>query len=86
MTLIDDGPRLADTFGVPVYYVTDVVREDAGDGNIRMWNCTKRNGVLIPSCEIIVPAHRAVLISTANSAFAQDLCQRQTFLNVGARH
>lgn len=86
MTLLDDGPRFADYVGVPCYYVTDVVREDAGDGNARLWNCTIRGGVLVPSCEIIVPALRLLVLSKSSGTFAEGLCQQQYILHAGMRH
>lgn len=86
MTSIDDGPRFSDFLGVPTYYVTDVVREDAGDGNVRIWNCTMRGGIMFPHCELIVPAHRLLTLSQATITFAADVCQHQLFLHTGMHH
>ena len=85
-----DAPRMADTFGLPCYYVTDVIREDAGNGNVRVWNCTLRGNVLIPVCEVIVPAGRLLRIGRDASDFALQLHQRQQMAEIaecaGARH
>lgn len=44
------------SYGVPTYYMNVPVAEPAGGGNVRVWNCVRRNGVLVPVCEIIIPA------------------------------
>ena len=74
---IHDTPIIADAFGVPTFYVTDIVKEDAGAGNIRIMNCQRRNGILIPQCEIIVPACRLLPIGKEVSAFAHDIFMRE---------
>jgi hypothetical protein len=82
-----ETPRMADSFGVPTYYVTDVVKEDAGCGNIRMMNCQIRNGILIPQCEVIVPASRLLPIVSEASAFVRDIfCREQALLMPGNAH
>jgi hypothetical protein len=43
-------------YGVPTFYFNVAVAEAAGGGNVRIWNCARRSGVLIPVCEVIVPA------------------------------
>lgn len=45
-----------DSYGVPTFYVNAAVPELAGGGNVRVWNCARRHGVLVPVCEIIIPA------------------------------
>jgi hypothetical protein len=45
-----------ETFGVPTYYINVAVPEPAGGGNVRIWNCARKHGLLIPQCEIIMPA------------------------------
>jgi hypothetical protein len=58
---------------VPTYYITDVLQEDAGNGNVRVWNCTRRNGVLIPQFEVIVPAASLMMVGRKVANFAQDI-------------
>jgi hypothetical protein len=41
---------------VPTFYMTVPVAEPAGGGNVRIWNCALKRGVLVPQCEIIIPA------------------------------
>jgi hypothetical protein len=65
---------MVDAFGVPTYYVTDIVQEDAGNGNVRIWLCTKRADVLIPQCELIMAARSAISLSSE----AQDFASRIT--------
>lgn len=72
-----EAPQMADAFGVPTYYVTDIVKEDAGAGNIRIMNFQLRNGILIPQCEVIVPACRLLPIAREVSSFACDIYQRE---------
>lgn len=74
---IHEAPRMADSFGVPTFYVTDIVKEDAGAGNVRIMNCQLRNGILIPQCEIIVPAVRLLAMGREASAFALELYHRE---------
>jgi hypothetical protein len=85
-----DAPRMADGFGVPTFYVTDIVTEDAGNGNVRIWNCVLKSGLLMPVCEVIVPASRLLRIGRDASDFAMDLHQRQQMAEIlehaGARH
>lgn len=45
-----------DTYGVPTFYMNVPVAEPAGCGNVRIWNCKRARGILIPVCEIIIPA------------------------------
>lgn len=58
---------------VPTYYITDVFQEDAGGGNIRVWNCTKRNGVLIPQFEVIIPAAALLTVGKKVAEFAKSV-------------
>ena len=47
-------PVAAKWTSVPTYRVTEVFHEDAGHGEVRVWNCDRVNGVIIPKCEIII--------------------------------
>jgi hypothetical protein len=85
MRVLDETPHMADTFGVPTYYVTDVVTENAGGGNLRIWNCEMRNGLLIPRCEIISPAMRILSLGRAVSDFAQRVFQ-DNMMDTGKAH
>lgn len=58
---------------VPTYYITDVLQEDAGGGNIRVWNCTRRNGILVPQFEVIIPAIALVAVGRKVADFAQGV-------------
>ena len=52
-----------DAYGVPTFYMNVPVAEPAGGGNVRIWNCKRARGVLIPVCEIIIPAAELVIAS-----------------------
>lgn len=58
---------------VPTYYVTEIIQEDATGGNVRIWNCTRRNGVLIPLFEVIIPAAALLAVGKQVACFAQDV-------------
>lgn len=45
-----------DAYGVPTYYMTVPIAEPAGGGNVRVWNCALKHGILVPQCEMIIPA------------------------------
>lgn len=73
---------MVDAFGVPTYYVTDIVQEDAGNGNVRIWLCTKRADVLIPQCELIMAARAAI----ACSSEAKDFASRLSSIRMAGAH
>lgn len=74
-----------DAYGVPTFYMTTAVPEDAGGGNVRIWNCCDRSGVLIPVCEVIIPATRLVVASRRVAEAAQTIFNMEMML-AGARH
>lgn len=53
-----------ESYGVPTFYMNIPVAEPAGGGNVRVWNCVRRKGVLVPVCEIIIPAEELIEAST----------------------
>lgn len=73
------------SYGVPCYYVTKAVPEQAGAGNVRVWNCTERNGVLMPVCEIIIPALSLVVAGKLVAETALEIFNREQ-MSGGARH
>jgi hypothetical protein len=58
---------------VPTYNVTEVVKEDAGGGNVRLWNYSLKKGILVPEFEVIIAATRLLVIGRTLSEFAQDV-------------
>lgn len=62
-----------DSYGVPTYYVNVAIAESAGGGNVRVWNCSRKRGILIPQCEIIIPAVDLVVASRAVSDAATEV-------------
>jgi hypothetical protein len=70
---------------VPTYYITDAIQEDAGGGNIRVWNYTKVKGVLVPQFECIVSSTRALIITRKISDFAQDIYNAEQLRSPGAK-
>lgn len=62
---------------VPTYYITDILQEDAGGGNIRVWNCTRRKGILIPQFEVIIPAASLMAVGKKVANFAQEVFENE---------
>lgn len=65
------------SYGVPTFYMNVAVTEPAGGGNVRIWNCARRHGALVPVCEMIIPAIDLVLaartvMEAATEAFTAD--------------
>lgn len=58
---------------VPTYYVTDTLQEDAGGGNVRIWNYARVNGVLVPQFECIVASGKLVSVSKSLTEIAQEI-------------
>ncbi|MDP1602452.1 MAG: hypothetical protein Q8M03_04220, partial [Legionella sp.] len=63
--------QLLECIGVPEYFATTTRLEDAGGGNVRIFNCIKRNGVLIPSCSVIFPTASILKIVQQTHDFAR---------------
>lgn len=80
---VQNTPQMADVFGVPTFYATDIVTEDAGAGNVRIWNCTRRGGLLVPNSEVIIPAVKLLLIGRHVSSYAQTIFNRDQLLLAG---
>jgi hypothetical protein len=70
---------------VPTFYITDVLQEDAGSGNIRVWNCTRRNGILIPQFEVIIPATTLVAVGRKVADFAQHVFNEHQLRGAGIK-
>jgi hypothetical protein len=57
--------------------VDTAVPEPAGDGNVRVFNCVTRNGVLIPQCEIIIHSRRLVIAARVVTETAEEIFARE---------
>jgi hypothetical protein len=78
-------PSHFETFGVPCFFVTSIIAEDAGCGNVRVWNCAEHHGVLVPVNEVIVPAIRLMVITRTAQAAAQEAYNAEMIAGA-ARH
>lgn len=58
---------------VPTYYIDDVFQEDAGNGNVRVWNYVRQNGVLIPQFEVIIASRSLIAVGKKVADFAQGV-------------
>lgn len=76
--------EMMEVSGLPTYYVTHVVTENAGGGNVRIWDCTERNGILMPVCEIIIPSSRAMFCARRVTDCAMEVFNSEMMLNAGA--
>jgi hypothetical protein len=56
---------------IPTYYITDTLQEDAGGGNVRIWNYARVNGVLVPQFECIVSSVKLVAVGKRLADLAQ---------------
>lgn len=74
-----------DAYGVPTFYMTVAVTEPAGGGNVRIWNCLERSGMIVPVCEIIIPAIKLVTAAQEVAAAAQRIFTMETMAS-GMRH
>lgn len=74
-----------EAYGVPTFYMNEPVAEPAGGGNVRVWNCVRRHGVLIPVCEVIIPAGELLVASRIITAAAMEtvLAMQQKMLQTG---
>jgi hypothetical protein len=80
------APQMAEVLGVPTFYATHCVIENAGNGNVRIWNCTVRGRLLIPNSEVIIPASRLVEIGDEVKAFAQNMPEEETVFAEALAH
>ncbi len=77
---------MGDTYGVPTFYVDTAIPEDAGNGNIRVWNCHFRNGILIPQCEVIIHATKLYVAGRRVGDFAEKVFNDEQMKMDLARH
>lgn len=65
--------RMADAYGVPEYFATTCVMEDAGGGCVRIYGCTHRGGILIPHYTVVMPAEYLVGASQRVTAISRKI-------------
>ncbi len=58
---------------IPTYYIDDVFQEDAGNGNIRVLNYVRKNGVLVPQFEVIIASRSLLLVGRKVADFAETV-------------
>jgi len=66
-----------DAYGVKCYYMNVAVAEPAGGGNVRVWNCIRRHGMLIPVCQVIIPAIELLVASRIVTDAAMETFQKE---------
>lgn len=55
-----DQVEMADAYGVPSYFVTEILTEAAGGGCVRLFGCVRQRGVLVPQYMVVMP-HQSML-------------------------
>lgn len=70
---------------VPTYYIDDVFQEDAGNGNIRVWNYVRKNGVLIPQFEVIIASKSLLMVGRKVADFAQSVFNDSQMRELGTK-
>lgn len=87
MTDIETEPRMADAFGVPEFFVTDVgLIESACGGNIRVIHCIKRGGMLLPVFSLVKPMLNIIMSAQAVRDAAQELFKLELGGGVSRHH
>lgn len=77
-------PEDFSSYGVPIFYVNATISEPAGGGNVRIWNCARKHGVMVPVCEIIIPATDLITAAQCVSSVAEEVFRRT--MMVGTSH
>lgn len=68
---------------IPTYYVDDTFQEDAGNGNIRVWNYERVNGVLVPQFKVIIASKSLLVVGRKVADFAQSVFNDQEMRMLG---
>lgn len=67
--------QVLDCVGVPDFFVTEAVMEDAGNGMVRTIRCIKRRGVLIPVVSYVTPAAAVLEVIPLVTNFSMEVLQ-----------
>lgn len=70
---------------VPTFYVTDTLQEDAGDGNIRVWNYERVNGILVPQFKVIISSLKLITVTKSLTELALDVFNAEQLRLPGQR-
>lgn len=70
---------------IRTYYISDILQEDAGNGNVRIWNCSRKSGILVPECEIIIAATNLLIAGRMVSEFAQNVFNSEQLRMMGEK-
>jgi hypothetical protein len=81
MEVQEKTETLIDTYGVPEFFASGVMVEDAGGGNVRQINYIERRGILVPTVCVVRPSE--AIVQAAPKLLA--LC-RKIMLGAGVAH
>ena len=68
---------------IPTYYITDTIQEDAGGGNIRIWNYARIKGVLVPQFQCVVASTKLLTISRHINDFSKIIAHAEQVRGIG---
>lgn len=78
MSYGEPDTMMIDAIGIPEYFITEIGRiEEAGGGCLRVYNCIKRAGHLVPVFSVIIPRDALVVCGLAAVAAAREIIKPQ---------
>ena len=77
------GEPVLDCVGVPDFFVTEAIMEDAGSGMVRTIRCIKRRGILIPVVSYVAPAAAVLKIAPLVTNFSMEVLQSMARVGTG---
>jgi hypothetical protein len=69
--------EMVDMANIPTFYIDTAIPEDAGNGNVRVWCCVTRRGLLIPQYEVVMHSSRLILAAKAVTDFAEEIFKNE---------
>ncbi len=72
---------MIDAIGIPEYFVTEVGRiEQAGGDCLRIYNCIRRAGQLVPLFTVVIPKDAVILAATKVITAARDTMEAREII------
>lgn len=87
MSVIDTELRMADAFGIPEFFVTDVgLVESAGGGNVRIIRCINRGNMLVPVFSLVTPMLNMITQAQVVRDAAKELLSKEMAVRAARHH
>ncbi len=77
---------MGDTFGVPTFFADTAIPEDAGNGIVRVWNCSTVGGVYVPQCAIIIHSTKLYIAGRRVGDYAEKVFNAEQMVMELIRH